>query len=61
MEWIKVSVLRIQRYFSYLWEGIKTRWKSFNRIGLFGFLSGIVKNFFESWTLVRMDIKGGYI
>lgn len=61
MEWIKLSVLRIQRYFSYLWEGIKTRFKSFNRIGLFGLIGGLFKNFFESWSLLQIDIKGGYI
>lgn len=61
MKWFKVTVSRIGRYLSYLWEGIKTRWKSFSKIGLFGFITGFFKNFFESWTLLRMDIKGGYI
>ena len=61
MEWFKVTVSRCSRYLSYLWEGIKTRWKSFSKIGLFGFISGFFKNFLESWSLLQLDIKGGYI
>lgn len=61
MEWLNTTVRRIGRYFAYWWDGLKTRFKSFNKIGLFGFIKGFFLNFLESWSLVRLDIKGGYI
>ena len=61
MTFVKVTFHRFCRYFSYLWEGIVSRWKSIDRIGLFGFIKGFFKNFFESWSLVQIDIKEGYI
>lgn len=59
--WFTVAVKRVGRYLDYLWDGIKTRFRNFGTIGPFGFIKGFFQNFFESWALVRIDIRDGYI
>lgn len=61
MIWARYMAVCVKTYFSYLWDGIKTRFKSFNRIGLFGLIKGLFTNFFESYALVKLDIRKGYI
>lgn len=61
VKWFQILVKRVVRYGEYLWDGIKGRWKSFSKIGLFGFIKGFFTNFFESFALLKIDIQDGYI
>lgn len=61
MEWFYKPFRIVFRYVSYLWDGLKGRWKALNRIGLYAFIVGFFKNFVESWVLTKIDIEDGYI
>ena len=49
------------RYISYVWQGIKQRWQSRNNLGLFKLIKGCFESFIESFFMVKMDIRDGYL
>lgn len=57
-----VNVLKsVSRYCSYTWQGIKQRWQSRNNLGLFKLIKGCFESFIESFFMVKMDIRDGYL
>lgn len=60
MSFLKKLRERVRRYSEYVFDGIKSLWNNKSDIGLWGCIKGFFSNFFESYSLLNMDIRDGY-
>ena len=61
IQMVTVSISVFIRYVEYTWQGIKQRWQSRHNLGFFKMFKGFVVSFIESFFLVKMDIRDGYL